>query len=104
MQASARLEGVVKVEIQARKESALQLRAESLQQAERIKASVKKVDQKVEVVLGAQRMLHSHHETLQVHLDSVLQHTLRANVCYSAGLRPFTIHEFRCSRVGAGRP
>lgn len=56
----------MKVEIQARQESTRQLRAESLQHAERMTASVHNVDKKIEVVLGAQRMLHGQHESLQV--------------------------------------
>jgi hypothetical protein len=73
MQAAAKLEGIVKAEILARKESVKQLRAESLQKTEHMHASMLKVDKKMEVTLGAQRLLREHHEALQVHAqDNIL--------------------------------
>lgn len=78
----------MKVEIQARQESSRQLRAESLQQAERMSASVQKVDKKVEVVLGAQRMLHGQHEALQV--CTAMAGAFLASACMPAQLHvPF---------------
>ena len=58
----------MKVEIQARKESNSQLRAENLHNLGRMSASMHKVDKKVEVILEAQKMLHSYHHALQVHI------------------------------------
>lgn len=71
------------MEIQARKESNRQLRAESLQQVEQTNASVHKVDKKIEVVLGAQRMLHSHHEALQV--QTLLRSALLCSTSFPGG-------------------
>jgi hypothetical protein len=88
MQAAAKLEGIVKAEILARKESVKQLRAESLQQTEQMHASMLKVDKKMEGALGAQRLLHEHHESLQVHAqDNILElfHCMQMYVVLAVG-------------------
>lgn len=65
----------MKVEIQARKESDNQLRADNLHHLERTTAAMHKVDKKVEVVLEAQKMLHSHHHGLQVQTSTTVHHS-----------------------------
>lgn len=86
VQAGARLEGVIKAEIQARMESVRVLRSESAQQAAAMTAGFARADKKAAALLDTQRLLHSKHEALQVAHESAARESASRDSALGARL------------------